>query len=67
MSTKKNDDDLLDALLYAMGGSRDYDTGEDLYPSYFDWDGPIFTPKCECGAESIGVNKHSQWCPKEIK
>lgn len=34
---------------------------EDIYPM-------ITTPKkCECGAESIGVQKHSSWCPKETK
>lgn len=21
-------------------------------------------PKCECGAEGMGVKNHSQWCPK---
>lgn len=24
-------------------------------------------PKCECGAESIGVHAHSHWCQKEVK
>lgn len=23
----------------------------------------IGTPKCECGAHSVGVDKHSDWCP----
>ena len=29
------------------------------------WDGGYF--KCECGAEKLGVFKHSDYCPKYTK
>lgn len=62
MSTKKNDDDadLLDAIRYLGGGI-------DFAPFEFDLSSIMSEPekKCECGADSIGVNKHSSWCPKE--
>jgi hypothetical protein len=29
-----------------------------------DWFDEVSELKCECGAESIGVNNHSSWCGK---
>lgn len=70
--TNKTDDDIIDAMHYLFAGIEN-----DLYapaPGSLEFGGPLiiedlvwpgFQKKCECGAESIGVNKHSYWCPKD--
>lgn len=59
--TKKEDSrDLIDALNYALAGVGGHvDTQIAINDTL-----KACVIKCECGSESCGSPKHSQWCPK---